>query len=369
MPKQRFEALDAFRGVCALSVMFFHMRWADAVTELDFFRSAWVFVEFFFVLSGFVLAHGYGFKQNTNFKDFMTARFVRLYPLHFAMFSLVLLFQFISLAALKLGGLSIGPEPFVGQYGIQQILPNLTLLQSWTPYSYVLSFNETSWSISVEFYSYAILFLSIVLFRSFKALSWFLISLLSFTVILLDIGGAFDTAVRGLSCFFGGAATYVIYRKIAYLKPTFLVGSVLELGLVVAVYFLIQHQIDNIQVWSSFLFFVVVMAFAFESGVVSQLLSHRPFQVLGQLSYSIYLIHFVIILYLGAVFAVIENVFDLTIRLGPKTLDYNTFGSSLLNNIAVAVFVCIVLVCSKFTYEHIEMRAQRYYKNRKKQTN
>ncbi len=56
---ERFETLDSLRGICAIFVVFFHMNIVGAFTELSFFRNSSIFVEFFFVLSGFVLAHSY----------------------------------------------------------------------------------------------------------------------------------------------------------------------------------------------------------------------------------------------------------------------------------------------------------------------
>ena len=97
--KQRFEALDAFRGLAALSIVVCHMHFVGSLTELEFFRRSPIFVEFFFVLSGFVLTHGYGFNENLKFSVFMKARFFRLYPLHLFMFIIFIFLELGKLAA------------------------------------------------------------------------------------------------------------------------------------------------------------------------------------------------------------------------------------------------------------------------------
>ncbi len=116
MIKKRFEALDAFRGICALSVVVYHMHFISSITELDFFRGSAIFVEFFFVLSGFVLTHGYGFKNNLNFYTFMKSRFFRIYPLHFFMFVVFVIFEFGKLFAYKYGGMIFNNEPFTKSF-------------------------------------------------------------------------------------------------------------------------------------------------------------------------------------------------------------------------------------------------------------
>ena len=61
---KRFEVLDSFRGLAAIFVVIFHMHFLGAFSELRFFRNSGIFVEFFFILSGFVLAHGYAYKKD-----------------------------------------------------------------------------------------------------------------------------------------------------------------------------------------------------------------------------------------------------------------------------------------------------------------
>lgn len=70
---KRFLALDGFRGLGVLFVVIFHTHVLNSFTKHDFFRNSYLFVEFFFVLSGFVLYYTYGQK------DFKLKRFKRFY--------------------------------------------------------------------------------------------------------------------------------------------------------------------------------------------------------------------------------------------------------------------------------------------------
>jgi peptidoglycan/LPS O-acetylase OafA/YrhL len=80
----RFETLDSWRGICALLVAVFHMPLAGALAGNQFIRGSYLFVDFFFVLSGFVIAHAYGAKltRGEGLAKFMVTRFGRLFPLH-----------------------------------------------------------------------------------------------------------------------------------------------------------------------------------------------------------------------------------------------------------------------------------------------
>ena len=74
--RHRYAALDAMRGLAALAVVVYHL-------DRPYAPSAYIAVDFFFVLSGFVIARAYGEKlaNGMTVLAFMTARYVRLYPL------------------------------------------------------------------------------------------------------------------------------------------------------------------------------------------------------------------------------------------------------------------------------------------------
>jgi peptidoglycan/LPS O-acetylase OafA/YrhL len=75
---KRYHALDGMRGIAALSVMLMH---ASNDSSRPIFESASIAVDFFFILSGFVIAHAYGTRTDMRFADFLRRRLIRLYPM------------------------------------------------------------------------------------------------------------------------------------------------------------------------------------------------------------------------------------------------------------------------------------------------
>src|SRR4051812_1010229 len=93
----------ALRGVAALLVVLFHYRTIlgpafnmDGYTS--FLAKSYLWVDFFFILSGFILCHVYGTRPGENQRsmlEFLQARLARIYPLHLATLTLLVSFQAI----------------------------------------------------------------------------------------------------------------------------------------------------------------------------------------------------------------------------------------------------------------------------------
>lgn len=79
---QRFVALDGMRGVAALLVVTMH---GEAILNAHALDHAYLMVDLFFLLSGFVLSAGYGDRldRGGGGQWFMQIRATRLYPLAF----------------------------------------------------------------------------------------------------------------------------------------------------------------------------------------------------------------------------------------------------------------------------------------------
>jgi len=363
--RKRFEALDAFRGICAIAVAIFHMHLVGSITELSFFRGSAILVDFFFVLSGFVLAHGYGFRDDLKFYPFMRARFFRLYPLHFFMFVVFFGLEILKYIASEHGGIIFNDAPFTNKFAPQEIIPNLTLIHAWLPWVEPLSFNYPSWSISIEFYLYVILVVSMILLKSRRILAWVILSLSAAAIIASKVDFLTIKALEGLYSFFGGACAYAVYRKISHWSPSFKLGSILELLLLIMVIWVVRYFGPYKLVIAPAIFIVTVMFFAFESGAISKLLKIKPLQIAGTLSYSIYMVHAAILFCLISSGIVLQKVTGREFAPIIENQRYLDFGSALTNNLVLLISLLVILVTSTFTYKYVEGFGQKLNKKYK----
>ena len=81
--RQHFEILDGLRGIAALSIVTFHfMEWAYTDYSKDFIGHGFLAVDFFFCLSGFVIAYAYDDRiTKMGVLEFFKSRLIRLHPL------------------------------------------------------------------------------------------------------------------------------------------------------------------------------------------------------------------------------------------------------------------------------------------------
>ena len=281
-------------------------------------QNSWMFVDFFFVLSGFVISHAYRnrLQQGLSPVGFMIRRFGRLYPLHLFTLMIFVLIALGRVAFSKITGLEGNASIFnMPQHGPGILISNLLLTHSLGFHDY-LAWNAPSWSISVEFYTcFAFIFLVLV-FRSSKhmymalagvigASSLFLLLVpeehlyvsVDYGIVRCLLGFSIGMLVEQLRRSDRGAARFVTAaRTAANLK---IAEPVIVL---VAGVFIILADTTPLSVFVPFLFGLVVWVFSFEAGAVSGVLKHRLPVWLGTLSYSIYMTHSVVILVIRGIF-------------------------------------------------------------------
>lgn len=82
--KRHFKILDALRGVAALVVVLFHVLevYSGGDHVKQYINHGYLAVDFFFMLSGFVMAHAYDDRWNKmTLRDFFKRRIIRLHPM------------------------------------------------------------------------------------------------------------------------------------------------------------------------------------------------------------------------------------------------------------------------------------------------
>jgi peptidoglycan/LPS O-acetylase OafA/YrhL len=158
-----FRALDGWRGLCALIVALYHFPGSGVLEQNRIVGNAEFFVDFFFVLSGFVIAANYLHRipDEPAALRFMGLRVGRLYPLH-----LVTFFAFFAFECLQAVAAGF-TNAFNETNSLVTIPSTLLMIQSWGLHDH-LSWNWPSWSISCEMAAYGA-FALITLFYSGRA--------------------------------------------------------------------------------------------------------------------------------------------------------------------------------------------------------
>lgn len=356
---KRFHALDSFRGLCAMSVAVYHMNVYQSVSELTFFRSAHFLVGFFFVLSGFVMMHTYAQRlaSGPQFRAFVISRTFRLYPLHVVMLLLAIGLEVAKLLA-EQRGMTFGQPSFTGQRAPGEILPNLLLVQAWWPDFHPLSFNYPAWSISVEYWIYLIFGLLLLAFQ--RQAVWLFAALAGAALLAPEAGypGLTRMVWLGLSCFFAGALTYRVYHALRHVALARWLLSVLEAASVGLVVWVMVTPMAHQESVLSLLFCVAVLVFAFDGGVLSALLRGRPFDLMGRLSYSIYMTHALVLFFVTLVFTQLGKVLgtELVIFPGDGAAPYLTLHGVWLDNALLLAVLGLIVGVSAISYRLIELK-------------
>src|SRR5947209_1332724 len=158
---EQLASLTPLRGIAALWVVLFHFCWYFPAIHPERYTGAvykgYLAVDLFFVLSGFVITHVYkeGFAQRVTawrYRDFLKARVARIYPLHIAVLLLFVATAIAERAATYALKGSVEPIPLMGERSLGGLLANLVMLHGL--WARELSWNDPSWSISLEFLAY-----------------------------------------------------------------------------------------------------------------------------------------------------------------------------------------------------------------------
>ena len=288
-------SLTSARFIASFAIVLYHFKdqmgfHIEEYTHI--LKNAYVGVDFFFILSGFIMAHSYVTQitqKKFSFLTFMKRRFARIYPVHF-----VTLMAFCGLGFLFF---LLGIKPNIPEkYTLEAIPINLLLLQAWGLKAEG-TFNTPSWSISAEWLAY-LLFLPLILLllklNKILSLTLTIITMIAFYFITPSITGTQMTGLahhlgilRIIPEFFYGIAMYLF---LSYKIPSQKISTALWVGGLIAMLFCLHFGV--LDLITIFLFGILIYALAARSCYGQHHILDNPVLIYGgQISYSMYMIH------------------------------------------------------------------------------
>jgi peptidoglycan/LPS O-acetylase OafA/YrhL len=299
--KEYFTKLDALRGIAAFGVVLFHSTFFYPEYQSSFVHNSYLFVDLFFILSGFVITNAYKDKieNSLKFRDFFLLRLGRIYPLHFLLIVLWAVNIYIKLQLFNNGIELVNP---LIKHNYKTLATNFLLVHSLN-INFDTSWNYPSWSISLEFFTYLIFFAFAYIVRGKK--TWFfalIISIAGYGYLLQFIKTpSFDFTVQNgiFRCIGGFFAGVVLFYAVKNVKiENKLLINLLEISAVCAVIFCLEfastRRIILLMTIPAFIFTIAVFS-AKHDGIIGKLLKIRILQNCGKYSYSIYMIHALVI--------------------------------------------------------------------------
>ncbi|OOE14590.1 acyltransferase family protein [Fictibacillus arsenicus] len=287
------DTLTSFRFFAALMVYLYHVGiGAD-------YKTGYLGVSFFFILSGFILVYNYKEKLNEfdpiQLKKFYIARVAKIYPIHLFTFLLAVPYYFF---------IPLKHESFLY---IFQAITNIALIHSFIPFGNV-SFNGVSWSLSDEMFFY--LLFPFIIYYGFKLSLVNSLKLIGATWIITLLLALYLPSESSFSQWFfyffpgiriieflGGMFLGAIYLKVRRrFYKSFLLFSSLEVMSIlffITMVFISPQFTQNLRYGLIFIpsILLIIFVFAFQRGFLSKLFSNKLFVYLGNISFSFYMVH------------------------------------------------------------------------------
>lgn len=329
---------DLFRFLAAMGIVLHHSlaflyKSSDRLLVKQNSFGMALFVDLFFAISGFVICHVYAHRINTwsGYLGFLKRRAARLLPLHF----FVTMVFVASIFTTQLMGVQMNSQMDISSTCVAK---TLLLVHALLPCNGAPP-NSVSWSISVEMVFY-VMFPALVLV-SLRSLRLISLSLVVVAVLVLSFGKnaagwtELYPLVRGLPSFLFGVLLHSYRDRLPIISQRwyrwlmFLVGCMF-----------VALVIGMLTAWSS----LVLLGMTYVMLALAAMLDTQPSSSsflkfgagLGQLSYSIYMVHLFFI-----------------------TIIVNIFGDKILHLSTLPMFSLVVFNASFVLY--ISFLSLRYF--------
>ncbi len=292
--KPHFEILDGLRGIAAVSVVIFHfMEIAVPDPSKNFIEHSYLAVDFFFCLSGFVIAYAYDSKlENIGAIQFFKLRLVRLHPL-------VVIGSVLGLLTFLFDPFSNLHQAYSTGKTFLMFLASILLI----PYASVheryfnfFHFNPPTWSLFWEYI--ANIFYALVLFKLRNKTMWALVLIAAIALCFeahyadnLSVGwGGGNFTGGGARVFYSFLAGMLVYRIKWIIKSRF---GFISMGILLAIVFLVPFNNKfNYIADPAIIIFYFPFLIALGAGASINSAHNKFCKFLGEISYPLYMVHY-----------------------------------------------------------------------------
>ena len=318
MNNKKFYGLDLLRGVAGYCVAITHYFYF-VQKQLDFEYYSFLFVEIFFILSGFVLSNQLikVYKERKNIKIFYLRRWFRTIPLY-----LVALIFYTAISN------NFNLDFFKFLFFIQKAIPN------FVDSNYFM----VAWSLSIEEFFYLIFPIYLILFNNIKAsrLALYFIILLSLLKILNHENFSDDFLRTGtflrLDSISLGFLLGIYFSKLINFNKIIIISILVLLAAIINYKALFFNNTGIYTVYfifiSQILSMLLVLFFCKSEFLINKDISKKICNMLATQTYSVYLFHLIVMHFL-----IMTN---------------NAF----INNLFV--YIGILFIISTYTYKYFE---------------
>lgn len=310
-PATEIKSLAGARAIPPLLLVLYHFHEGHGYQGVPWWdvlmAKGYLWVEFFFALSGFVLVYAYSARWETLFTasgygNFVRNRLARLYPVHAVMLGMMaLLLLLLRYLAAQGGYVSVFDLPnYHPDMSFTALGYNLLLIQAWHVLPH-LTWNGVSWFVSVEFFLCLVFPVFLVIARG-GAWRAFLLLILGYATLYnlaqstthgLDI--TYDWGIeRGLADFAVGVAFAMFYRdtRAAAARLPEFAFTLLQMAGLAAFFYAIyntgwSHQ--RLDFWVAPPMTLLIATIAYDRGLFAKFLASAPLRKLGEWSFGIYM--------------------------------------------------------------------------------
>ena len=342
------DGIEILRFISAFSILVWHYQHFNyPLKSIDmhtqpfyeylkiFYNHGYMGVNFFWCISGFIFYWKYGNNiKHLKFSNFFISRFSRLYPLHFITLILVLFLQNLYF--------SLNQNYFITQYNdFYHFFLHLFFASNWG-FEKGMSFNGVIWSVSIEVLVYALFFILLTTFNKNIFVNILIVIIcLFFKVIYEHL--AHNLIDCALFFFIGGFLSFILNFKKFY-KKFFKLCSLL---FILTLFFIVNMNLFN---FDNFMY--IVQIFLYPSLILLSCEIYfnnknltKIFRFLGNLTYSSYLLHFPIQIFISMLYLKID-----------EEIPFN-------DNLFFLFYIFVVLILSYYSFKYFEDPCKKKIRN------